>query len=191
MAITDFSINAGNGFVDLMLLDDADPSGISITDSYQLLLPPIRRIVSQPIYTFANEGVWPSGTVFRLVSGQTAVATADLQQRQLPAGAFARFGQTISAYAGAKLLHQRNIAASYAPWNFRIVRQRDGSAFFLVASDTAGHPANLPVGEFVLNLTVNRSLGAADPGNLRLWLRGNSTAATEVLNWRVRVPART
>jgi hypothetical protein len=193
IAITDFSIDAfRRGYVELVLLSDSDPSGISVTASFTLqLLHGAPHRITETLYTFSGEGVWPSGTVFRLVNGAAPQSTADVQERALAVSQFPFVVETFEAVAGfgGALLHARPVLSGYAAWNCRIVRKADGAGFFVAALDGNGNVTTISSGEIDFSLTVNRSLGAADPGNFRLWVRCDSAATIESLTWRVRVPA--
>ena len=191
IAITDISIdNTLHGYVELVLLEDGDPSGITVSQMFEATHSPRRAAITQQVYSFENEGIWPSGTVFRLVNGRAPNNTSpDIVERQLDNAAFPLKVLGFTTNSSSQLLHQRSYLASYANWTYQIVRKRDGSAFFLVATDSGGNPVNLAQGELKFSLSIVRDMtNYGDPGGFRLWMRCGIASSPEAVAWHVRIP---
>jgi hypothetical protein len=152
---------SGPAAVDVMLLEDGDPAGIEL------------YVDGAGVYRFAGEGRWPSGTLFRVLSGSSAApSTPDAQVRAC--GTAIVLPGVVSLVAGRTELHKRRVlgASSYAPLPLRALRRWDGTAFFLVHIPSPPVLAAFPTGDLCLACTVKREIG--DPA--RRWTRAGDAS---------------
>lgn len=151
--------------VELLLLEDSDPSGLDIwADGLR-------------IYRFVDEGRWPSGTIFRVYAGNASPAsTADMQGRN----SGKNFGPglaTVSVRVGLRTLHCRPVLSesAYTALPLRLVRKRDGTGAFLLQANATGVLTTFTSGELRLTLTIARDIG--DP--VRQWTRNGDGSAEQ------------
>jgi hypothetical protein len=169
-------IEAGGNpfFVEIMLLDEVDPSGWVLQADGALF------------YKFGQESIWPSGTVFRVYSGPSGPAsTADMQIRT-GAAALSAGAQSLMLMAGRSLSDTLQILdqSAYQPAAVSVQRRLDGTAF-LLQFVSGGIVQAFPAGDLQLAVSAKRDLNH-DPG--RLWTRNGEPPSDEVTQLHLMIP---
>lgn len=146
------------GYVEIILLTDGDISTWSLSSDAGV------------VYSFAGEGVWPGGTVFRVLGSSSVTAAADIQVRT---GAVVPSSATkLTLSSGTTTLHTLPLAGTFVSGGVVLTRALTGTAFFVRFTDAQNMLAAFPSATLRFSWLALRDIG--DP--TRIWTRdGDST----------------
>lgn len=176
LKVTAVGLAAGAAHVELLLRGAADLSGVRIE---------VRSAAGEwaPYFTFGEEPLQPVGRRIRVyAAGAAAPASAPgvLLRFAAPAAAPlpASGAEVRLAGPGGDVRHARPFLpdAAYAPaGDVRMLRNGDGTAFFLLLPSASRAGSTLRPGEYRLRWTYRRDNRAAEPASTVLGKAGDST----------------
>ena len=174
-------------YIDIMLLQDADPAGWTLSAN-----SPSQETPTQ-LFVFGENGIFPSGTIFRIFYSGSSNAPADIVTdtltQPLPSGTTS----ITLTDQNSNVLHTRTFVeeslydAASSALTLNVIRKADGT-MFLVQNTASGNTTPFPNsgGDLRLTVTVLRDVG--DPN--RVWRRCGDSSP-ESTNLHIAIPPTT